>query len=205
MGTMMANKKSICLACGVFKLELEALVYHGLLDFDIITLESMLHMKPSKLEQVMDATISSRSNENILLLYGDCHPRMHEMQNNTNVTKVAGMNCCDILLGPDAYRKLQKEKTFIFLPEWTLRWQEVFTYELGFEKPENARNFMKEHLSKLVYIDTGVSAVPEEALQEITAFFDMPFEVLPITLEILCQRINDAMCKLNGFQNNEKQ
>ncbi len=191
----MTDKKISCLACGVFKMELAALTKQGKLDCDIITLESMLHMKPAKLEQEMERVMAAGSKDKLLILYGYCHPNMHEMQNRENATRVVGINCCDILLSREAYRKLQKDQAFIFLPEWTLRWQDVFVHELGFEKPEVAQAFMKEHRKRLVYVDTGVMPVPDKTLRDISEFFNMPVEILPISLDILLQGINTALQK----------
>ncbi|MDD2850733.1 MAG: DUF1638 domain-containing protein [Desulfuromonadaceae bacterium] len=191
----MHDAKITCLGCGVFKMEIEALVRQRKLDCDIITLDSMLHMKPVKLEQEMEQVLDAATRERYLLLYGDCHPHMHEMQERQNTAKISGINCCEILLGKSTYRKLQKEKAFIFLPEWTQRWREVFTYQLGFNTPEMAQTFLKEHCTRLVYIDTGVMPVPGTTLQEISAYFDMPIEVMPISLDTLSQGIHDALQK----------
>jgi hypothetical protein len=179
-------------------MEIEALVRQGKLECNSVFLDSMLHMKPFILEQELGRVMGDAQDDNYLLLYGDCHPGMHEMQDRENVARVAGINCCEILLGKDVYRKLQKEKAFIFLPEWTGRWQEIFTKELGFEKPELAQAFMKEHQTRLVYVDTGVIPVPEGVLQEIARFFNMPVEVLHISLDILLQGIQTALQKFMG-------
>lgn len=195
----MTNTKHTCLSCGVFKKEIEALVKQGRLACNIITLDSMLHLNPEKLEQVIYRVIKSRPvDEYTLLLFGDCHPHMHELQEHEHMSKVSGINCCEILLGHKEYRKLQKERAFIFLPEWTLRWQEVFIRELGFSKPEIAQVFMKEHCTRLVYIDTGVIGVPEKALQEISDYFDMPVDVMPISLDVFLEGINKAQQKFKG-------
>lgn len=188
----MADRHAVCLACGVFARELAALARQGRLDCPVVTLESMLHMRPANLERELRQVIADAPEERFLLVYGDCHPRMHEMQSGERVSRVAGINCCDILLGHQAYRKLQKEQAFIFLPEWTLRWREVFARELGFDKQELARSFMKEYRKKLVYVDTGVLPVPDAALREISEFFALPVEVLPITLDNLQQAIQSA-------------
>jgi len=186
-----------CLACGVFRNELEALAAKGLIDFKVHTLESMLHMEPAKLEKAMDSAIHRYPDNKYLLLYGDCQPHMHEMNDRKNTSKIAGMNCCEILLGKDTYRKLQREKAFIFLPEWALRWREIFTKELGFDKPENAKAFLKEHLDKMVYIDTGITQVPNQVLKEIREFFDMPIEVMSISLDIFKLKIDNALHKFD--------
>lgn len=187
-----------CLACGVFRLEMEALARQGQLDINLHLLESMLHMKPAQLEQELERVMAARPDDRFLVLYGDCHPHMHEMQARDNVSKVAGINCCEILLGREAYRQLRKEQAFIFLPEWTLRWHEVFAHELGFNKPEVARAFMNEHRKRLVYVDTGVMPVPERTLQEISAYFAMPVTVLPASLDTLLQGIRHALQKFSG-------
>lgn len=194
----MGNAQTVCLACGVFRKELEALADKGLIDCRVRTLESMLHMNPEKLEKSLEKVLADNPLGRFLLLYGDCHPRMHEMAGYANVSGIAGMNCCEILLGKEAYRNLQREKAFIFLPEWAMRWREIFTRELGFENPENARFFLKEHLEKLVYLDTGIDPVPTQLLKEIREFFDMPLEVLPVALDYLRNAINTASHKFVG-------
>ena len=191
----MTDKKNTCLACGVLKMELAVLAKQGKLDCDIITLESMLHMKPAKLEQEMERAMATGSKDKFLILYGDCHPSMYEMQNRENAIRLAGINCCDILLGREAYRKLQMDQAFIFLPEWTLRWQEVFVHELGFERPDVARAFMQEYRKRLVYADTGVMPVPHKTLRDISGFFNMPVEIQPLSLDTLLQGINNALQK----------
>lgn len=197
MGTKVISQSVTCLACGVFKKELEFLAKQGLIDLKVKSLDSMLHMEPCKLGVTLEAITSKHPEEKFVLLYGDCQPRMHEMAGRETVSKVGGINCCEILLGKEAYRKLQRERAFIFLPEWAVRWREIFTKELGFNKPENAKEFMKENLSKLVYLDTGIDPVPEDLLTEIKEFFDMPMQVLPISLDVLKNGIEESLEKFN--------
>lgn len=198
MVPVMPAKKIKCLGCGVFRMEIAALIATGTLDCDILLLDSMLHMKPAKLEREMEEALADAGNDSYLLLYGDCHPHMHEMQNRAHTAKVSGINCCEILLGRTAYRELQKKKAFIFLPEWTQRWREVFTCHLGFGNPEMAQSFLKEHCRLLVYVDTGVMPVPETTLQEIAAYFDMPMEKIAVSLDTLTQGIDTALQQFIG-------
>lgn len=200
----MTGNKITCLACGVFRMEIDALIKQGKLDCDIITLESMLHMKPAKLGQEMGRILDAKPNDKFLVLYGDCHPHIHEMQSMENVSRVTGINCCEILLGSDVYRKLQKEQAFVFLPEWTLRWKEVFAHELGFENREVAQTFMKEYRKRLVYVDTGVIPVPDETLREISEYFGMPVEIMHISLDIFLQGINKALQKFARYNHLDK-
>lgn len=194
----MPESTPACIACGVFKRELEALAGKGLIDLEVQTLESMLHMDPLKLEKVLGQLLSQHPEKKYILIYGDCQPRMNELESRSGVSRTRGVNCCEILLGKNAYRKLQHEKAFVFLPEWAVRWREIFARELGFAKPENACCFLKEYLEKLVFIDTGVVPVSEELLHEIRDYFDMPLEIIKISLDNLKGAIEQAVLKLNG-------
>jgi len=179
-------------------MELETLQWQGRLDMQVATLDSMLHMRPAALEAELQRVLDDAPDKRYLLLYGDCHPRMYEMEHGDRVSRTAGINCCDILLGRAAYRQLQRAGAFIFLPEWTLRWREVFTRQLGFDKAELAREFMREHRTRLVYVDTGVMPVPDATLREISEFFDLPVEVLPISLDNLVRAVHQAYERLAG-------
>lgn len=194
----MSDMPCICLCCGVFKMEVEALVRQGKLECDFVFLDSLLHMNPVLLGHEMHRVLTEGTNDRFVLLYGDCHPGMHEMQQENRTSKVAGINCCEILLGQQLYRTLQREQAFIFLPEWTLRWKSVFTHELGFKSPRVAQAFMKEYRKRIVYVDTGVLPVPEDVLQEISDFFDMPVEVMHITLDTLLEGVVGAMGSISG-------
>jgi hypothetical protein len=199
-----ASQRIVCLSCGVFRMEIESLARQGKLDCRIITLESMLHMKPEKLRQEMETVIAAQKGSKILILYGDCHPYMHEIQSRENFAKVDGMNCCEIFLGTELYKKLQREQAFIFLPEWTQRWREIFHKELGFEDQEIAGSFMRDIIRQLVYVDTGVIPVPHKTLHEISEYFGMPVEILNISLDNLQDSLNNALIKLNrGYQNGQ--
>jgi hypothetical protein len=182
-----------CLACGVFRTELDALVREGRLDCTIETLESMLHMNPVGLERAIERAMDARPGGRVVLLYGDCHAWMRETETRDDVSRVAGLNCCEILLGHDAYHRLQRAQAFIFLPEWARRWRDVFTRELGFTDPVLAQAFMKEHRRRLVYLDTGVVPVPVQTLDDIAGFFGMPVEVQPVSLDVLLQGIRAAL------------
>lgn len=200
----MTDHKIICLSCGVLRMETEALARQGKLDCDIIVLDSMLHMDPVRLEQEMARLIKAGPDNRFLLLYGDCHPHMHEMQGMKNVSRVAGINCCEILFGRAVYRQLQREQAFVFFPEWAHRWKEVFRHELGFENSEVAQAFMREYRKRLVYVDTGVIPVPGKTIREISGFIGMPVETVQISLDILMQGINNALLKFTRQDHIEK-
>ena len=189
-----AASKMICLACGVFRHELDAHRARGEIDFPIRYLDSMLHMYPQKLHRLLDSILGVErgTGTKILLLYGDCHAHMCQQESLPGVCRVRGRNCAEILLGPDLYRTLWEEDAFIFLPEWTIRWREIFDDELGLQG-ETGRDFMREMRTKLTYVDTGVMPVPREHLQAASEAMGLPWEVLRVGPDRLLAAIREAV------------
>ena len=183
-------------SCGIFKREIEALVRSGRLDIPFTFIDSMLHMVPAQLEEKLKKTLPKRSGgRKIVLVYGDCQPSMIEMSARPDICRVFGMNCCEILLGKNRYGQLRREGIFFLLPEWTEKWKDVFQLHMGFNR-ENARNFMKEMHTKLLYLDTGVIPVPYLTLEELSDFCGLPFETMKVDLDQLLKAIIDAKIEL---------
>ncbi|MBE9467453.1 MAG: DUF1638 domain-containing protein [Bacteroidetes bacterium] len=181
--------KKICIACSIFKKELEALKKEGAINIPIIYLDSMLHMKPDKLNALLSAEIEKYNDYEIILAFGDCSTGMFDIENKHNVKRTKGLNCTNILLGTSEYRKLRKEGAFILFNEWVHRWKEVFIDEFGFKKSESATLFMNEMHTKFVYLDLGDAEIPHDTLKELSDFCGLPYEIKSSTSEFLAKSI----------------
>ncbi len=188
----------ILIACSVFRNELEMLRARGDIDFPVRYLDSMLHMQPGELHRRLTSLLKAevdKGNE-ILLLYGDCHVYMNEYELLPGVYRVKGLNCAQILLGPDQYRKLSHEKTFFFMPEWMLRWREVFEKKLGLNK-DFGRDFMQSMHRKFLYIDTGCTPVPAEELQSASDTYGLPWDIVRVGSDHLLAAIHEAVNRIS--------
>lgn len=196
-------KRLSVICCSVLRREMEEFLHRDFPGAELVFLDSMLHMHPAKLRQCIDAALAARPDHPCLLVYGDCHAHMRETGRRQLCGRVDAVNCGDLLLGSALYKIQRNAKAFLFLPEWTERWREVFTQELGFADPGLAREFMRENQRKLVYLDTGLIPLPEKTLEEISSFFAMPMEVVTVSLAPLRQAIHSAIHRLeektNGF------
>jgi hypothetical protein len=178
--------------CGIFRAELNSLDPGLWAGARPLYFDSMMHMRPAQLDAKLDKLLAGQNGgtgRKTLIVYGDCCPHMAELSQLPGVARVEGVNCCEIILGPEQYRRLRREGAFFLLPEWTARWREVFQGQLGFSDPALARQFMHELHTRLIYVDTGVEPVPRQTLEEIAAYFAMPVEVLPVGLEHLSAAI----------------
>ena len=97
----------IIIACSIFKTELEHLKKDKKINSPIIYLNSMLHMYPKQLQEILDEKIQENSHLKIVLVFGDCHARMIDYGENKNIVRTPGINCCEIFLGSDNYKKVR--------------------------------------------------------------------------------------------------
>ncbi len=190
-----ASRETLLVSCGIFRAELARLSPSIIGHVRPVFLDSMMHMRPGKLDEMLMG-LAKNEDRRLLLVYGDCCPHMGELAARPNIRKVRGVNCCDIILGHDTYRQLRREGVFFFLPEWTTRWEDVFRIELGLKKQPLAREFMHEMHKRLMYLDTGGVEIPRKTLSDIEAFFEMPMEVRPIGLEQLEAGVLDGLSRL---------
>jgi len=190
---------TICIACSIFRGELQTLQERGeLVDLPVRYLPSMLHMDPAKLARRLGALLEEehRSPRKVLLLYGDCCPDMHLHEALPEVARTEGINCPEILLGRERYRSLRKEGVFFLMPEWALRWKEIFQDELGLTA-EVAHDFMGEMHTRLLYLDTGIMPVPETDLQRISEFTGLPWETMAVEPDHLKDALLSKLEELN--------
>jgi hypothetical protein len=193
--------KDVMICCSVLRAEVESLRDGHWPDHKLIFLPSMTHMHPeqlaSSLESVLDAEL--KRGYGVVLIYGDCCARMTELEALPGVVRTRGKNCCELLLGPEEYRRLSHEGVFFLIPEWARRWKEIFTKELGLNR-DNATSLMQEMHRKLIYLDTGLTPVPGKELRECAEYCGLPCEVLRVSLGHLHAGIEEALleCKTLG-------
>ncbi len=157
----------------------------------------MLHMNPPLLDTSLEKAIEGADGPT-LIIYGDCSPEIHSIENRHVCARTPGVNCCDIILGHKRYCSNRNDRSFLLLPEWTSRWKQVFQEELGFHNAELAQTFMHENSSSIKYLDTGLIPVPEKTLSEISSFFAMPVIIEKPDLENLRTLIRESLDRLKG-------
>jgi hypothetical protein len=183
----------VCIACSIFRRELEQFQAEGRTALSMRYLDSMLHMQPERLQERVQALLAEHlaRGGDVVLVYGDCCPRMLDYQQLPGVARTAGINCCEILLGRERYRALRREGAFFLMPEWALDWRRAFHDALGPRK-ETARMLMRDMHTRLVYLDTGLVPAPERELEEIAEYTGLPVERMAVTLDALLAALQDA-------------
>ena len=185
------------LSCGVLRAELEQLLRLGKIQGELFFLDSMLHMNPMTLEAALTASLNRHELEpgNLVLVYGDCCPRMLNLVRQYKVSRVNAINCAQMVVGRSWYRELMQEQAFMLLPEWALRWKEIFQIELGLTK-EVAHDLMQDNRGHIVYLDTGLVPVPQEALASCAAYTGLPLRIEHVSLNPLLELLLEAQAAL---------
>jgi hypothetical protein len=135
----------------------------------------------------------------IVLLYGECHPTMHDQEKQKGVYRVRGANCCEIILGRETYRSHLKKGAFFLMPEWVHRWETVFRKELGLSETA-AKSLMGTMHTHLLYLDTQVQPVPEALLDEISRFTGLGWSCVSVSLNHLRDCIDRCVDTCQEFE-----
>jgi hypothetical protein len=185
-----------CISCSIFQKEIESLQASGQLELPVDYLTSMLHMVPETLEKRLQEALEAArildQSPGVVIAYGDCCGHMEDFESEPGTSRTEGINCCEILLGREAYRKLRREGAFFLMPEWALFWKRVFVGQLGLLGP-CAKTFMQEMHTRLIYLDTGILPVPHVELAEAGEFMGLPVEILPVSLDPLLSSLSRAI------------
>ena len=193
LGASQSYAQTLWITCGVLKAEVNKLLEVGSIQGQVMTLNSMLHMDPPQLEAVLGAAVvqASRTHRKVVLVYGDCCPRMHELVGQGQVLRIQAINCAQMLVGKPRYRELMHQHSFMLLPEWAARWQEVFQKELGLSH-QVAYDLMREHRGELVYLDTGLVPLPTRDLEECSRYTGLSYRIEPVSLDTLLAGLLEA-------------
>lgn len=197
--------KPVMVCCAVLEVEVASLCQLYWPDHKLICLPSMMHMHPERLALSLETVLAAelKAGHGVVLIYGDCCPRMTALEAFPGVVRTSGKNCFELLLGAAEYRRLSHEGAFFLLPEWVRRWREIFTGELGLNHT-NASSFMQEMHRKLLYLDTGIVPVPEKELQECSEYCGLPSEVRTVSLEKLRVSMKDALLRLETKETHDE-
>ena len=160
-------------------------------------LSSMLHMAPDILDRTLMEVVARETAQGhrVVLAFGDCCAHMEDFQDPQRIERTAGINCCEIVLGTEEYRRLRKEGAFFIMPEWALRWREVFHAGLGLSAP-NAQELMKEMHTRMIYLDTGQLPIPQEQLAEMVEYTGLPLEIKSVSLAPLLANLQESLRRL---------
>jgi hypothetical protein len=185
-----------CVACSVFRREIEALRSKGVLQLDACYVDVRLHHDRSRMMDELERLVhrSVEAGRKTVLVVGNCDARMHRLEQETLVSRTAGETCVDILLGEES-KELRANGMLPILPDWLVSWRDALIAEDGLATHLPGA-WGKGPLRSMVYLHTGLIPVPFEQLNELSLFTNIPYEVKETPLHCLYARITEAAERL---------
>jgi hypothetical protein len=186
------------IACGVFEKEIEQLREQLGFPFEAHYLEPGLHVDFDELKEAIVAELERcKGCEGIIVVFGQCHPRMDEILKPYRAALADCQNCVDALITRKGMEDKAKQGLYFYLsPGWLDAWREIFR-RLNWD-PAEARLQMGAFRG-VVYMDTMKDARDREL--ELLEFFDFTnllYEVMPVDLNHFKSLITEAKEKLEA-------
>lgn len=186
------------IACSVFQKELEALREVLGFPFEVHYLGAGLHVNFDDLLEALQAELKNCTDngyEGIIVLYGQCHPKIDDIIKPYKAVLVNCQNCVDAFITRKGLEETAKKGLYFFLsPGWLDAWKDIFE-RMNWE-PADARMQMGSFRGAL-YLDTMKDA--QEREQELLEFFDftnLPYQIMPTSLSHFKSLILDAKERL---------
>jgi hypothetical protein len=188
------------IACGVFQKEIEQLREQLGFPFEAHYLEPGLHVDFDELKEALKAELEicrCKGCDGIIVVYGQCHPRIDEILKPYRAALIDCQNCVDAFITRKGMEDKARQGLYFYLsPGWLDAWREIFR-RLNWG-PAEARLQMGS-FKGVVYMDTMKDASDREL--ELLEFFDftnLPFEVMPVDLSHFGSLISKAKEKLEA-------
>lgn len=172
------------IACGIFEKEIEALRRELGFPFEAHYLGAGLHVDFDDLRGGLVAELEKcqkNGNEGMIVVYGQCHPKIDEILKPYHASLVACQNCVDAFITRKGMENKARDGLFFYLsPGWLDAWKDIFCrLNWGVEE---ARMQMGSFRG-CIYLDTMKDApAREEELLEFFDFANLPFEIMPVDL-----------------------
>jgi hypothetical protein len=186
------------IACSVFQKELEALRDALGFPFEVHYLGAGLHVNFDDLLEALQAELKNcidKGYEGIIVLYGQCHPKIDDIIKPYKAVLINCQNCVDAFITRKGLEETAKKGLYFFLsPGWLDAWKDIFE-RMNWE-PADARMQMGSFRGAL-YLDTMKDA--QEREQELLEFFDftnLPYQIMPANLSHFKSLILDAKERL---------
>lgn len=189
-------KKIPLIACSILEAEIREIA-KSIPIGEIFLVDSAYHFTPEKLyNKVLEITQEKRLKEAILL-YGECSAGFKMPFPGTKIYRLKKHNCIDLLMSSEEEYAFRKNNIMVLLPEWAVRWHELFFTWFGF-KPASLKVFMQEMHSEIVCIDDGTIDITESLMSSIEQAAGISCRKKKITLDHLSQSIMQLIEGVQG-------
>ncbi len=190
----MSTGRLSVMVCELFKDEIKAIAASG--DFPELEFSTYVNRcgrPPLTVAELRGTLGSTAEYDRVILLGGCCLAELESQPNPSMECRIIRLDSCfSLVAGSFSVNRYLREGAYLVTPGWLQNWQDQLAL-LGFEgKKELAGEFFAESAASVLLLDTGTGDNSHEAGAEFAAYIDRPFAAVPVGLDLLRLRIENA-------------
>jgi hypothetical protein len=189
------------IGCGILRKEVNFLIAKNNWSLTTDFLPASLHIDFNRLACALQTGLSRHANEQTIVFYGACHPRMDNMLSEAGTLRTLGQNCIGMLLGEEAFNRELANGAYFLLDDWAHNWDEVIAKTFG-SNINVIRDIFHDQHRYLLCLRTPQSDDFSEEAAHISAMLDLPVQWRDINLDhlesVLQTAINRKLDNLHG-------
>jgi signal transduction histidine kinase len=182
------------MACELYGQEIKAIEASGAFpELDFSTYANRCGRPPLSVNELQDTLGWGSDYDRVILIGGCCLAALEARTTLLTECRIVRLEYCfSLVAGAFAVNQYLREGGYLVTPGWVRSWRHALQ-SLGFDgKRELAREFFKETTKKVVLLDTGMGSDSLEAVAAFADHIQRPFTVVPVGLDLLTQRIENA-------------
>lgn len=153
---MTAPARPLVIGCGVLERELRFIAAQKGWELDLELLGPMMHLDLPRLARDFGAQLERTSERDPRVFFGACHPRLDGWLAAQGRVRTRGVNCVEMLLGPERYEAELAGGAYFLLEAWVRDWREALQRTFG-DRPALVREIFQGSHTHLLALRTPCS------------------------------------------------
>jgi hypothetical protein len=170
--------------CGILQKEVNFLIAKNNWSLTTDFLPASLHIDFNRLACALQTGLSRHTNEQTIVFYGACHPKMDNMLNEAHTLRTLGQNCIEMLLGAEEFNRELANGAFFLLDDWAHNWDAVIAKTFG-SNIAVIRDIFHDQHRYLLCLRTPQSEGFSLQAAHISAMLDLPVQWRDVDLDHL--------------------
>ena len=181
----MTDDRLLLVGCGILKKEVSFLIAKNGWPLETHFLDSALHVDFDRLAKGLTSALSRYREENVIVLYGTCHPLMDGMLDQAHTIRTRGQNCCEMLLGHDLFTDELAGGAYFLLEDWARRWEHILTKTFNTKNLDLIRDIFQGDRKYLLGLRTPCSGDFTADAETAARMIGLPLRWLDVSLDHL--------------------
>lgn len=190
----MSSKILSLVGCGILQKEVNFLIAKNNWPLATDFLPASLHIDFNRLAGALKEGLSRHAEEQTIVFYGACHPRMDNMLNEAGTLRTLGQNCVEMLLGTEEFNRELANGAYFLLDDWVRNWDAVIAKTFG-SNIDVIRDIFHDQHRYLLCLRTPQSVDFKLEAAHISAMLDLPVQWRDVGLDHLENVLQTAISR----------